>query len=169
MSSLWEVASTAPALLITSRGRRLDELSCWRNGLWPRARPVATTHALATRAVDLGAIVIQDAPALELVAAGNKMAGVRTPVGVVSAHKVVNCAGPWAATLLAPLGIAVDIQPTRHQMCLFRRPPGFDSHPVIVDTPNRTYMRPDSGHLTAFGVGVYDEVVDPDTYHQGRD
>jgi len=133
------------------------------------ADPVATTHALATRAVDLGAIVIQDAPALELVAAGNKMAGVRTPVGVVSAPKVVNCAGPWAATLLAPLGIAVDIQPTRHQMCLFRRPPGFDSHPVIVDTPNRTYMRPDSGHLTAFGVGVYDEVVDPDTYHQGVD
>ena len=30
------------------------------------ADPVATTHALATRAVDLGAIVIQDAPALEL-------------------------------------------------------------------------------------------------------
>jgi sarcosine oxidase subunit beta len=82
---------------------------------------------------------------------------------------VVNCAGLWAASLLGPLGIEVDVKPTRHQMCFFRRPPGFRSHPAIADRPNETYMRPETGNLTIHGLIAYEEVVDPDHYNEGAD
>jgi glycine/D-amino acid oxidase-like deaminating enzyme len=84
---------------------------------------------------------------------GPSVTGVRTASGVVSAPVVVNYAGLSAARLFAPLGIAIEITPTRHQMCFFRRPPGFGLHPGIVDRPHRTYMRPEHGDLTIHGVG----------------
>lgn len=97
------------------------------------------------------------------------MTGVKTATSTVAAPLVVNCAGLWAARLLAPLGIEAEILPKRHQMCFFRRPPGFGPHPGIVDRPNRTYMRPEHGDLTIHGLGGYDEVVDPDDYNEGAD
>ncbi|MBI3978412.1 MAG: FAD-binding oxidoreductase, partial [Chloroflexi bacterium] len=35
--------------------------------------------------------------------------------------------------------------------------------------PNGTYMRPDHGDLTIFGLARYEEVVDPDRYNEGAD
>ena len=75
--------------------------------------------------------------------------------------------GPPA--LLAPLGIAVPVAPKRHQMCFFRRPPGFDGHPGMIDRPSGTYMRPETGNLTIHGLSTYQEVVDPDQYNEGAD
>jgi sarcosine oxidase subunit beta len=133
------------------------------------ADPVATTRALAARAADLGATIVQHTAVEQIETTGGRVTGVRTTAGRISAPAVVVCAGLLADRLLAPLGVAVEIRPTRHQMCFFRRPAGFAGHPVIVDTPNGTYLRPDLGELTICGVGQYDEVVDPDAYHQGVD
>jgi glycine/D-amino acid oxidase-like deaminating enzyme len=133
------------------------------------ADPVATTRALAGRARDLGAAIVEHTSATEILAVGGRVAGVRTTAGEVSAPAVVNCAGVWAGRLLAPLGIDVEIRSLRHQMCFFRRPHGFDGHPAIVDTPNGTYMRPDVGDLSICGLGAYDEAVDPDDYNQAAD
>jgi sarcosine oxidase subunit beta len=94
---------------------------------------------------------------------------VRTEAGSVSAPVVVNCAGLWADRLLAPLGLAVSIKPTRHQMCFFRRPAGFGVHPAIIDRPQRTYMRPEQGDLMIHGLATYDEGVDADDYDEGVD
>src|SRR6188472_4419809 len=77
--------------------------------------------------------------------------------------------GTSAPSLLAPLGITVPIAPTRHQMCFFRRPPGFETHPGIIDRPSGTYMRPETGNLTIVGLSAYREVVDPDQYNEGAD
>jgi glycine/D-amino acid oxidase-like deaminating enzyme len=133
------------------------------------AEPASTTAAFVERARELGALIVQYTPVVEILTTGDKIAGVRTPQGELSAPAVVNCAGPWAARLLAPLGIEVEIRPIRHQMCVFVRPPEFPPHPVIVDTPNGTYMRPELRDLTIFGFGDYDEVVDPDRYDEGAD
>jgi sarcosine oxidase subunit beta len=133
------------------------------------ADPSSTTGALADRARELGATIVQYQSVEAILAAGGKTTGVRTAAGVVSAPVVVNAAGLWAGRLLAPLGIEVAVTPTRHQMCFFRRPPGFDRHPAIADRPHRTYMRPEHGNLTIHGLIAYDEGVDADRYDEGAD
>jgi sarcosine oxidase, subunit beta len=133
------------------------------------ADAASTTNALAARARELGATVIQHVPVEALLASGGRMTGVRTAAGEIHAPAVVVCAGLWAPGLLAPLGITVPVAPKRHQMCFFRRPPGFDVHPGMIDRPSGTYMRPETGHLTIHGVSTYQEVVDPDQYNEGAD
>jgi glycine/D-amino acid oxidase-like deaminating enzyme len=133
------------------------------------ADPSSTTGALADRARELGATIVQYQAVEAILTAGGKVAGVRAAAGEVSAPVVVNAAGLWAGRLLAPLGIEVAVTPTRHQMCFFRRPPGFDRHPAIADAPHRTYMRPEHGNLTIHGLIAYNEGVDADRYDEGVD
>jgi sarcosine oxidase subunit beta len=133
------------------------------------ADPASTTNALASRARELGATVVQDTAVEAVVTAGGKVIGVRTAAGPIDAPAVAICAGLWANRLLAPLGIDVAIAPKRHQMCFFRRPPGFGGHPSVIDRPNSTYMRPETGNLTIHGLVAYEEVVDPDQYPEGAD
>ncbi|MGH7318574.1 MAG: NAD(P)/FAD-dependent oxidoreductase, partial [Candidatus Rokuibacteriota bacterium] len=133
------------------------------------ADPSSTTNALANRARELGAAIVQYRTVEQILTAGSQVTGVRTAEGVVTAPVVVNCAGLWASRLLAPLGIEVEIKPTRHQMCFFRRPAGFGAHPAIADRPHRTYMRPEHGNLTIHGPMLYEEVVDPDDHNEGVD
>jgi len=133
------------------------------------ADATATTNALAERARQLGATIVQYESVTALVTAGGKVAGVRTAAGEISAPAVAVCAGLWADRLLAPLGIEVPVAPRRHQMCFFRRPAGFAGHPAVIDRPHMTYMRPETGNLTIHGLVAYDEVVDPDRYNEGAD
>jgi sarcosine oxidase subunit beta len=133
------------------------------------ADAASTTNALAARARELGATIVQHVPVEAVLVAGGRMTGVRTPAGEIHAPAVVVCAGLWAPRLLAPLGIDVPIAPKRHQMCFFRRPPGFDGHPGMIDRPSGTYMRPETGNLTIHGLSTYHEVVDPDQYNEGAD
>ena len=133
------------------------------------ADAASTTNALAAAARDLGATIVQHVPVEALLVAGSRVTGVRTAGGEIQAPTVVVCAGLWAPGLLAPLGITVPIAPTRHQMCFFRRPPGFETHPGIIDRPSGTYMRPETGNLTIVGLSAYREVVDPDQYNEGAD
>jgi glycine/D-amino acid oxidase-like deaminating enzyme len=72
------------------------------------ADPSSTTTALADRAKALGAIVVQYLAVDAILTEGARVTGVRTASGAVSAPVVVNCAGLWAARLLAPLGIEVE-------------------------------------------------------------
>lgn len=129
----------------------------------------STTNSLAARARELGATVVQHVPVEALLVSGGRVTGVRTQGGEIHAPAVVVCAGLWAPRLLEPLGISVPIAPTRHQMCFFRRPPGFERHPGMIDRPNGTYMRPETGNLTICGPSSYREVVDPDEYNEGAD
>jgi glycine/D-amino acid oxidase-like deaminating enzyme len=129
----------------------------------------STTNALAERARELGATIVQHVPVEAVLVAGSRVTGVRTTGGEIHAPAVVICAGLWAPALLAQLGIEVPIAPKRHQMCFFRRPPGFDGHPGMIDRPSGTYMRPETGNLTIQGLSTYHEVVDPDQYNEGAD
>jgi len=133
------------------------------------ADPSSTTSALVSRARELGATIVQYVAVEALLADGKRMTGVRTTAGTISAPVVVVCAGLWADRLLRPLGVEVPVTPKRHQMCFFRRPPQFTSHPAILDRPHGTYMRPETGHLTIHGLSTYEDVVDPDSYNEGAD
>jgi len=133
------------------------------------ADPSSTTNALADRARELGATIVPYESVRAILTTGQRVVGVRAAGGDVSAPAVVTCAGLGAPHLLAPLGIGIAIRPERHQMCFFRRPPGFGPHPGIVDRPHGTYMRPEHGDLTIHGIGSYAEVVDPEEYNEGAD
>jgi sarcosine oxidase subunit beta len=133
------------------------------------ADPSSTANALVNRARELGATIVQYQRVETIRTAGPRVAGVRMETSDIEAPVVVNCGGLWADRLLHPLGIDVPIAPTRHQMCFFRRPAGFGTHPAIADTALMTYMRPEHGDLTIHGLLAYDEVVDPDHYDEGAD
>jgi len=133
------------------------------------ADPSSTANALVNRARELGAVIIQYERVESIRTAGQRVVGVRTETQDIDAPVVINCGGLWADRLLRPLGIEISITPTRHQMCFFRRPSGFGTHPAIADTVSMTYMRPEHGDLTIHGLLAYDEVVDPDYYNEGAD
>jgi glycine/D-amino acid oxidase-like deaminating enzyme len=133
------------------------------------ADATATTNGFAERARQLGATVAQYVEVEALLTAGDKVTGIRTAAGEISAPAVAVCAGLWADRLLAPLGIQVPVTPKRHQMCFFRRPAGFAGHPAVIDRPHQTYMRPETGNLTIHGFTTYEDVVDPDRYNEGAD
>jgi sarcosine oxidase subunit beta len=133
------------------------------------ADPSSTANALMNRARELGATIVQYTSVEAILTSGSRVTGVRTEAGTLQSPVVVNCGGLWAGRLLAPLGIDVSVKPTRHQMCFFRRPSGFDSHPAIIDRPQHTYMRPEHGDLMIHGVSTYHEVVDADDYDEGVD
>ncbi len=133
------------------------------------ADPSSTANALVNRARELGAVIIQNERVESIRTAGQRVVGVRTETQDIDAPVVINCGGLWADRLLRPLGIEISITPTRHQMCFFRRPSGFGTHPAIADTVSMTYMRPEHGDLTIHGLLAYDEVVDPDHYNEGAD
>ena len=133
------------------------------------ADPSSTANALVNRARELGAIIIPYERVDSIRTAGQRVVGVRTETQDIDAPVVINCGGLWADRLLRPLGIEISITPTRHQMCFFRRPAGFGTHPAIADTVSMTYMRPEHGDLTIHGLLAYDEVVDPDAYNEGAD
>lgn len=133
------------------------------------ADPSSTANALVNRARELGATIIQYERVESIRTDGQRIAGVRTETQEIAAPVVVNCGGLWADRLLRPLGIDIAITPTRHQMCFFRRPSRFGTHPAIADTVSMTYMRPEHGDLTIHGLLAYDEIVDPDSYNEGAD
>jgi sarcosine oxidase, subunit beta len=133
------------------------------------ADATSTTSALAMRARELGATVVQDVPVQAILTAGGKVTGVRTKASEIRAPAIVICAGMWAPQLLGALGIDVPIAPKRHQMCFFRRPAEFVSHPGILDRAQGAYMRPETGNLTIHGLTAYEEIVDPDEYNEGVD
>jgi len=133
------------------------------------ADPSSTANALVNRARELGATIVQYQQVTAIRVAGSRVVGIDTEAGPIDAPVVANCGGLWADRLLRPLGIDVPVKPTRHQMCFFRRPAGFASHPAIADPSRITYMRPEHGDLTIHGLLAYDEVVDPDHYNEGAD
>lgn len=67
-----------------------------------------------------------DTPVRELIFAGDRASGVRTPDAVWSAGTVVVASGAWSTQLLPPAARPIEIEPVRGQMLLLRqRAPSF--------------------------------------------
>lgn len=102
-----------------------------------------------------------------------KVEGVETGNGSFQAPQVVNCAGPWGARVAQMAGLEAPIDPCRVQVALFRRPEGYESeHPVVIDFPNATYWRSETGGLTLIGLvdpSESENIVDPDSYNERVD
>src|SRR6266567_2935431 len=80
------------------------------------------------------------------------ISGVETSRGLVSARKVVNCAGAWAASIAKMVGVDLPVAPLR-RMLVPTEP--FDqfphSAPMIIDMSNGLHFRPEGmGFLLAW-------------------
>lgn len=135
--------------------------------------PAATTASFASRAADLGATIHQGAEVKAITLAGDRVQAVATDTMEIAAPIVVSATGPWAGRVAGLVGLTVPVEPSRHPICTFRRPPDFGKpHMVYADFTNMIYMRPEAGDLTLVGsIDPEDakHLADPDRYNEGVD
>ena len=81
-----------------------------------------------------------------------RITGVRTNQGVVRCETVVNCAGQWARQVGAMAGVAVPLQPIKHQYIVTEPISGLASDAATIRDPDRrTYFKEEVGGLVMGG------------------
>lgn len=137
------------------------------------ADPASTATAYAQRAKELGASLMLNTRALSINIERGRVTGLTTDKGTLSAGAVVVAAGPWSPQLINPSGIELPVQASRHQVCVYKWPPGFDYGVVYADFVGCIYMRPETGDLMLVGSieeeEAEDRVPDPDHYDESVD
>ncbi|MBR7503212.1 FAD-dependent oxidoreductase, partial [Mycobacterium tuberculosis] len=76
-----------------------------------QVQPMLAAGHLLALAEDRGARLVTDSPVVELLRAGDRVTGVRTPTGSYSAGHIVNAAGTWASEIAAMAGIELAVLP----------------------------------------------------------
>lgn len=69
----------------------------------------------------------------ELLVERDAVQGVKTAAGVMKAERVVVAGGSWSRSLVESLGVALNVEPVRGQMLLFKAAPGAVRHIVMAD------------------------------------
>lgn len=136
------------------------------------ADPVATTQSFADAARACGAEIWQDTQVTRVVLEGERVIGVETTRGFISAPNVINCANAWAPGIAAPLGISLPIQPERHQIAMFQQMPQREKPRVVIgDFVQQIYYRPEGPAQTLVGSVAPDgqPIANPDEYNTGAD
>ena len=136
------------------------------------ADPMATTSCFAKRARHHGATIREGVAVTHILKEHDRVTGVRTIEGDISAPVVVLAANVWSGRLAQAVGISLPVTPTRHPMLVLRRPNDFGGrqgiHAVGLDIARQIYLRPDLGGMTL--IGSTEDVFtasDPDNYAQG--
>jgi glycine oxidase len=90
--------------------------------LLPEAQvtPIRLVRALARTAVAQGAEIREGAPVGAITVRGGAVRGAQSADGPLRADVVVLAAGPWTPVLASPLGVAVDVRPSRGQLVMLR-------------------------------------------------
>ncbi|MCE2464820.1 MAG: FAD-binding oxidoreductase [Dehalococcoidia bacterium] len=157
-----DVAEIAPMLSVQDAGGMAYEP---QSGY---ADPHSVTSGYAAMARELGAKVILSSPVRSIETSGDRVTAVVSDQERIETDTVVVAAGPWARSLVSPLGIELPLDTVRHQLLIMRRPAGrIPQHPGVGDIAQEFSFRPDSTHLTL--VGGREDPADPDTYNQGVD
>jgi sarcosine oxidase subunit beta len=114
--------------------------------------PYSAMNGFMSWAADHGATLWKNTEVTGIARNETGIASIETTRGPVSARKVVNCAGPWAASVAALAGVDLPVQPLR-RMLVPTEP--FDEFPhtapMIVDMSNGFHFRPEArGFLLAW-------------------
>ncbi len=114
--------------------------------------PYSAMVGFMTRAAEQGARLLRDTEVTGITRNGDRVTGVETTRGPVSAGKVVNAAGPWAAQVARMAGVDLPVEPLR-RMLVPTEP--FDAFPrtapMIIDMSNGFHFRPEGlGFLMAW-------------------
>jgi len=121
-----EVARLEPALTSNPRpALRLPDVA--------QITPGRLLRALQEAVLAEGVRILPHAAVRALHTANGRITGVASEDGDWRTEQVVLCAGAWSATLLAPLGITLPVEPIRGQILQYAAPPGLVSHVLLDD------------------------------------
>jgi glycine/D-amino acid oxidase-like deaminating enzyme len=114
--------------------------------------PVQVPLGYIKASARLGAALLPNTPALEILAQGGAARGVRTPRGEIEAPVVVDAAGAWLRLVAASGGATVKAVPTRHQLMVTAPLPEVrPSQPITRIIDANVYIRPEKGGLMLGG------------------
>jgi glycine/D-amino acid oxidase-like deaminating enzyme len=96
-----------------------------------------------------------------------RVCGVVTDRGEISAGVVVGATGPWTKPLFATAGVELSIETEYHQVAILRNPPQMKRGGcACIDSGTATYFRSDGGEKTLVGDFHGRRGVDPDNFPQ---
>ena len=100
-----------------------------------RANPVDVTMSLAKGARMQGVRIIEKVQVTDFVVQNQRVTGVRTDQGAISAEVVVLAAGMWSRQLGAKIGVSVPLQAAEHYYLLTEPVAGVHPDLPIVEDP----------------------------------
>lgn len=128
------------------------------------ADPTATAIGLLDAARALGAR-FEKRRVTALHVHRERMAGVETESGPLTARVVVLAAGAWSVPLATGVGLELPVEPARVQVALFERPYSLPTHLTLIDSILGFYARPAAERATLVGTREhFSHLDDPDEW-----
>jgi sarcosine oxidase subunit beta len=131
------------------------------------ADPNSVVMAYASAARRLGARCLTGVAVVGIDSVGDRVTGVTTNNGRITAECVVNAAGPWSALVGALAGVSLPVRPVRRQWLTTTPLPGLPGDfPFVIDFAQSLYFHPEGeGLLTGMSNAAeapgFDQSVDP--------
>jgi glycine/D-amino acid oxidase-like deaminating enzyme len=114
---------------------------CPRDGL---ADPNSVTQGFAKAAVQHGARIETETTVTGIKVEDERVAAVKTNRGTVATRAVVNCAGPWAASIGRMAGLEIPVLPLRRQFFVTDALPALPrDHPFTIEFATSLYFHPE--------------------------
>lgn len=104
--------------------------------LMPEVAQVRNPHLIAALRQDLikrGVMIVERAEAKALLVKDDRITGVASASGEITAENVVIAGGTWSGDLLKASGVRLDVVPVRGQMLLYKTTPGLISHIIVSE------------------------------------
>lgn len=124
-------------------GMRVDDLAggrfCAEDGY---GDPLAALAGFAASAVLEGARISEGVEVISLVREGDRVTGVRTASGVVSADRVLLATGVWTAPLAATAAVSVPIWPYARSLMEAGSFPQLARIPMVIELESGFHFRP---------------------------
>jgi glycine/D-amino acid oxidase-like deaminating enzyme len=127
------------------------------------ADPYLTTTGFIAGARALGVDVMTETPVTGLLRSGDRVTGVRTAKGEISAGTTLFAVGPWSGALADWLGIHLPLAVSKHIVLTFQSGAPYEAAlPIVKDmtVENKMYFRPASGGVVLVGTGDHGEPLD---------
>jgi len=108
------------------------------------ASPADVTAGYATAARRLGARLREGVEVTGIDIAAGRVQGVRTSAGDIATRLVINCAGPWAASIGRMAGLEIPVLPYRRHIAVTGAFPAVPRNtPMTVDFHTSLYFHPE--------------------------
>jgi sarcosine oxidase subunit beta len=127
---------------------------CPQDGI---ADPAGLTEGYAAAARDAGAELVAEVEVSAVLVAADRVTGVRTPAGDVSAPVVVNAAGPWAGALAETAGVSLPLEPIPRTVVTTGSFPGRPERRTLVIDAETSFYFHREGDGVLMGMGGVDE------------
>ena len=113
-----------------------------------RVVPQDLVASLAAGARSRGAVLQEGVRVTEVLREGDRVVGVRTDQGDVSAEHVALCGGMWTRDLAARCGLTVPLWPVEHHYVVSEPIAGtHDDLPMLRDPDLKIYVRPEGDRM----------------------